>query len=427
MAETVGDLIDEVEADGREYQYARGSHRYFEHPTKTRQGHDSRPPERGSAPEDRAEHQETGANQAKKAMKQSFAIVVERSPRGYGAYAPDLPASFVSAENAEDALRGARDALAAQLRLFADLGDRLPAARPETAPGLARANETPDGKPADPDIRVVLVEVGPEDAPPDPAARALFGDAPPSGAGDRRSETFTAVFEHAANNCSAYFPDLPGCVAAADTIREARDLMLTGLADFLQGLVDDGEPIPANRRSVEEALADRDQDDEGADSSPGDRRAFAEGITVEVRPARPAARRLDARWRDARRRRAAFEERAAPTVALAPGGSRSDAWAVIVERRPDDARAYVPDLPGCRVRGTSPEVVRQRLRAAIADCLQRRFEAEGAVPLPRRTPAQALARHHRRRVEYGLEVPDPQATVEMIPVEIAAPRIACAS
>lgn len=34
MAETVGDLIDEVEEDGREYQYTRGSHRYFRHPTK---------------------------------------------------------------------------------------------------------------------------------------------------------------------------------------------------------------------------------------------------------------------------------------------------------------------------------------------------------------------------------------------------------
>ena len=360
-------------------------------------------------------------------MKQSFAIVVERSPRGYGAYAPDLPASFVSAENAEDALRGARNALAAQLRLFADLGDRLPEARPETAPGLARANETRGGEPADPNIRVVLVEVGPEDAPPDPASGALSRNAPPPGAADRRSETFTAVFEHTANNCSAYFPDLPGCVAAADTIRETRDLMRTGLAERLQGLVDDGEPIPAKRLSVEAALADCGGDDGDAGSSPDDRRAFAEGITVEVLPARPAARRLDALWRDAQRRRAAFEERAAQTVALAPGASRRDTWAVIVERRPDAARAHVPDLPGCRVRGTSPEVVRQRLRAAIAEHLQRRIEAEGAVPLPRRTPAQALAHHHRRQVEYGLEVPDRAAAVELIPVEVSAPRIACAS
>ena len=34
MTETVGDLIDEVEDDGWVYQYTRGSHHHFEHPTK---------------------------------------------------------------------------------------------------------------------------------------------------------------------------------------------------------------------------------------------------------------------------------------------------------------------------------------------------------------------------------------------------------
>lgn len=34
MAKTVGDLIDEVEGDGWVYQYTRGSHHHFKHPTK---------------------------------------------------------------------------------------------------------------------------------------------------------------------------------------------------------------------------------------------------------------------------------------------------------------------------------------------------------------------------------------------------------
>ena len=34
MAETVGDLIDEVEEDGWVYQYTQGSHHHFKHPTK---------------------------------------------------------------------------------------------------------------------------------------------------------------------------------------------------------------------------------------------------------------------------------------------------------------------------------------------------------------------------------------------------------
>lgn len=368
-------------------------------------------------------HRETGASPGTEALKQTFAVVVERAPNGYGAYAPDLPASFVAAGTLEGAFRGAREALASCLRLFAEMGDRLPRPRPETAPALERANRTAAGGSADPGVRILLAEIGPDDAPPSP--RPLRPLTPP--ASPRRRETFAVMFELGDGGCGAYCPDLPGCVSIGDTGREARETMRPGLTDFVQRLVDDGEPVPTRRLSAEAALAAHHREYGTTDSPPDDGRVFAEPITVEVRPPRPAARRRRELWRDAHRRRIEFEERASPTAPLAPGASRCDAWAAVFETAADGVTAQVPDLPACRAEGGSPEVARARLRDAITEHLERRREAEGAIPLPRRTPTQALARHHRECVEYGLEVPDPDATVEMIRVEVTAPSIACAS
>ena len=356
-------------------------------------------------------------------MKQTFAIVVERAPNGYGAYAPDLPASFVAAGTLEGAFRGAKAALASYLRLFKEMGDRLPQPRAETTPGLERANRTAAGGAADPGVRVLLAEIGPDDAPP--SSLSCRPPAPPASL-DRR-ETFAVVFEFDDGGCGAYCPDLPGCVSMGDTARETRESMRAGLADFVQRLVDDREPIPTKRLSVEEALAAHHRESGTADSPPDGGRVFAEPITVEVRPPRPGARRRRELWRDAHRRRIEFEERASPTVALAPGASRRDAWAAVFETAADRVTAHVPDLPACRAEGRSHEVARRRLRDTIADHLEQRRDAEGAIPLPRRTPTQALAHHHRECVEYGLEVPDPDATVEMVPVEVTAPSVACAS
>jgi predicted RNase H-like HicB family nuclease len=45
-------------------------------------------------------------------------------------------------------------------------------------------------------------------------------------------------------NYSAYVPDLPGCVATADTIDEIKQLMHEGIAFHLQGMKEDGLRIP---------------------------------------------------------------------------------------------------------------------------------------------------------------------------------------
>jgi predicted RNase H-like HicB family nuclease len=43
----------------------------------------------------------------------------------------------------------------------------------------------------------------------------------------------------------AWAPDLPGCVALGDTIQDAEHQMREAIAFHLEGLRDQGEPVPA--------------------------------------------------------------------------------------------------------------------------------------------------------------------------------------
>ena len=359
-------------------------------------------------------------------MRQTFAIVVERGPESYGAYAPDLPASFVTAETFDGAVRAVEESLALQLRLYADMGDRLPDTRPETAPGLERAALTPTGAPADPDVRFVLREVGPEDAPPAVPAKPA-GDEPPP---PPRRETFVIVFGKGPNNFGGHLPDLPGCIAIGDTLAEVREDMRIALRRFAQGMVDEDEEIPERRRSPKEALVDYAEsvwDDESSWLGGETVGAIAEPMTVDLQPPRPQTRRLTAMFRAALKRRREFEETAVQRLPVAPGSSWSGSYAAIFDELLGEIRAEVPDLPDCRARGDTAEEATRNLRARILSILHESLEKDGALPLPRRSAVRALAHHNRRLVDFGLEVPDPKATVRWVAVELKAPAIACAS
>ena len=42
-----------------------------------------------------------------------------------------------------------------------------------------------------------------------------------------------------------HFPDLPGCITAGRTLKEAREMAAEALALHLEGLAEDGDAIPA--------------------------------------------------------------------------------------------------------------------------------------------------------------------------------------
>lgn len=55
---------------------------------------------------------------------------------------------------------------------------------------------------------------------------------------------YTVVIEKAPGNYAAYAPDLPGCVAAAETKEEVMTLMRQAIALHIEMLRQEGVPVP---------------------------------------------------------------------------------------------------------------------------------------------------------------------------------------
>ena len=56
---------------------------------------------------------------------------------------------------------------------------------------------------------------------------------------------YAIVIEKAESNYSAYVPDLPGCVAAAATIEAVEAEIREAIRFHIDGLKEDGLPIPS--------------------------------------------------------------------------------------------------------------------------------------------------------------------------------------
>ena len=62
---------------------------------------------------------------------------------------------------------------------------------------------------------------------------------------------YAVVIENAENNYSAYVPDLPGCVATGVTIAETEAQIREAIEFHLEGMREDGTPIPPPSSQVE--------------------------------------------------------------------------------------------------------------------------------------------------------------------------------
>jgi predicted RNase H-like HicB family nuclease len=62
---------------------------------------------------------------------------------------------------------------------------------------------------------------------------------------------FLVVVEDAGRNFSAYSPDLPGCVATGGTREEAETNMYEAIQLHIEGLREDGLPIPSSNSIAE--------------------------------------------------------------------------------------------------------------------------------------------------------------------------------
>jgi predicted RNase H-like HicB family nuclease len=56
------------------------------------------------------------------------------------------------------------------------------------------------------------------------------------------------------------FPDFPGCITAGKTLDEARQMAVEALTFHIEGMIEDGGPVPAPSR-LDEVMADPDHRD----------------------------------------------------------------------------------------------------------------------------------------------------------------------
>lgn len=62
---------------------------------------------------------------------------------------------------------------------------------------------------------------------------------------------YAVVIERAEKNFSAYVPDLPGCVATGETVREVETLIRDAIALHIEGMREDGAAVPDPSSTVE--------------------------------------------------------------------------------------------------------------------------------------------------------------------------------
>jgi len=62
---------------------------------------------------------------------------------------------------------------------------------------------------------------------------------------------YAVVIEKAKLNYSAYVPDMPGCIATGKTIKEVEQQIREAIEFHMEGMREDGDPIPAPTSTVE--------------------------------------------------------------------------------------------------------------------------------------------------------------------------------
>ena len=55
---------------------------------------------------------------------------------------------------------------------------------------------------------------------------------------------YLVIYEKTATGYSAYVPDLPGCITTGPTLEETERLIQEAIEFHLEGMRQDGEPIP---------------------------------------------------------------------------------------------------------------------------------------------------------------------------------------
>jgi predicted RNase H-like HicB family nuclease len=62
---------------------------------------------------------------------------------------------------------------------------------------------------------------------------------------------YAVIIEKSQTGFGAYVPDLPGCVAVGETEEQVRELIREAIEFHIDGLREDGQPVPAPSVRIE--------------------------------------------------------------------------------------------------------------------------------------------------------------------------------
>ncbi|HYF07228.1 MAG TPA: type II toxin-antitoxin system HicB family antitoxin [Acetobacteraceae bacterium] len=74
------------------------------------------------------------------------------------------------------------------------------------------------------------------------------------------TDAIALIHKDADSDFGVSFPDFPGCVTAGRTLEEARVMAAEALALHIEGMIEDGEPMPASS-SLDAVMAERENRD----------------------------------------------------------------------------------------------------------------------------------------------------------------------
>jgi predicted RNase H-like HicB family nuclease len=104
---------------------------------------------------------------------------------------------------------------------------------------------------------------------------------------------YAVVIEQGENNYSACVPDLPGCVSVGDTLDEVKSEIREAIAFHLDGMREDGLPIPAPRSyadNVDVAVPEQDGGAKASDRTTKSKSRIVidgHGVKPSTRPPKP--------------------------------------------------------------------------------------------------------------------------------------------
>ncbi len=67
---------------------------------------------------------------------------------------------------------------------------------------------------------------------------------------------YAVVFELTPTNYCAYAPDVPGCISTGKNWLHMQMMIREALTVHIESMLEDGDPVPEQRMSIEDAMAD---------------------------------------------------------------------------------------------------------------------------------------------------------------------------